>query len=242
MLANNDHLTGQNDNLIDYQVISTGLHKNVVAPFQLLHSSAAEAGFDLTVASSYRDFDRQLLIWNAKASGERPVLDSLGKVLKIDTLEPWALVQAILRWSALPGASRHHWGTDLDVYDKTAVAEDYVIELTSAEVSGNGPFVPFHKWLDQKIVTGQAQGFFRPYQYDTNGIAPERWHLSYAPLASEYQSALDIDCLVALISSRPIALKEVILKNIEEIFERFIVVADECYPLDYQQDQSKLIL
>ncbi|MCZ8486094.1 D-alanyl-D-alanine carboxypeptidase family protein [Vibrio lentus] len=25
-------------------------------------------------------------------------------------------LSAILRWSALPGASRHHWGCDFDVF------------------------------------------------------------------------------------------------------------------------------
>ena len=234
MQTDKRQLTGQDDNLIDYQVILTGLHQDVVAPFQLLQSAAAEAGFDLAVASSYRNFDRQLMIWNAKAAGERPVLDSHGQVLDVTALEPWPLVQAILRWSALPGASRHHWGTDLDIYDKSAVAEGYVIQLTAEEVSGRGPFVALHEWLDQQIEIGQAQNFFRPYQYDTNGIAPERWHLSYAPLASEFQQELDIDVLVALISAQPIALKEVILKNIEEIFHRFIEVAAARYPLAYR--------
>ena len=32
---------------------------------------------------------------------------------------------AILLWSALPGASRHHWGTDFDVFDRAAVPPDY---------------------------------------------------------------------------------------------------------------------
>ena len=38
-----------------------------------------------------------------------------------------------MRWSAIPGSSRHHWGTDLDVYDAAAVTPDYQVQLTPQE-------------------------------------------------------------------------------------------------------------
>jgi len=52
---------------------------------------------------------RQAEIWNAKAAGLRPVLDANEQPIDTGTLSERELVFAILRWSALPGASRHHW-------------------------------------------------------------------------------------------------------------------------------------
>ena len=76
---------------------------------QQLRDVAEQAGQTLAVASAYRGFDRQLSIWNAKARGEKPVLDLAGQAIDLDCLSDWDRVQAILTWSALPGASRHHW-------------------------------------------------------------------------------------------------------------------------------------
>jgi LAS superfamily LD-carboxypeptidase LdcB len=97
------------------------LHRAAVAPFRRMRAAAAKAGIDLVPASSFRDFDRQLAIWNAKWRGERPLLDAQGRPLEAARLTPARRVDAILIWSAAPGCSRHHWGTDFDVYDRAAV-------------------------------------------------------------------------------------------------------------------------
>ncbi|WP_255399449.1 M15 family metallopeptidase [Oceanicoccus sp. KOV_DT_Chl] len=145
-------------------------------------------------------------------------------------LDPWQQVQAILRWSALPGASRHHWGTDVDVYDAAAVTADYTLQLTASEVTGGGPFVAMHEWLDQQIQKGNADGFFRPYQTDLGGIAPERWHLSFAPVAIEYQHGWNVDVLIEQLSEQSMALKSVVLEHIEEIIQRYVWVSPALYP------------
>jgi len=84
-----------------------------VAPFLNLRRAARADGIDLKPLSSFRDFARQLAIWNGKFSGERPMYDALGVKLNAAALTPWERIEAILLWSALPGASRHHWGTDV---------------------------------------------------------------------------------------------------------------------------------
>ncbi|MEL7047044.1 MAG: D-alanyl-D-alanine carboxypeptidase family protein, partial [Pseudomonadota bacterium] len=48
---------------------------DVVLAFTRLQAAAARAGFDLRIASAYRSFERQRLIWNSKLDGERPVYD-----------------------------------------------------------------------------------------------------------------------------------------------------------------------
>jgi LAS superfamily LD-carboxypeptidase LdcB len=206
----------------DAAAIGAPVHADVVAPLLALRAAAAEHGFDLAVLSGFRSFDRQLSIWNRKASGQLAVLDSAAHALDIRTLTPEALVFAILRWSALPGASRHHWGTDVDVYDQAAKPDDYEVDLVPAEVDAGGMFAPLHEWLDERIASGTAFGFFRPYDRDRGGIAPERWHLSHAPTARECEQLLTVDVLRATIEDAGIALKSVVLANADEIFERFV--------------------
>ena len=118
------HLTGQTEDhlcaVADAEHLGAHVHRDVVAPFLQLKDDAAQAGFDLRILSGFRGFDRQRSIWNRKAGGELAVLDSGAAPLDIGRLSEEELVYAILRWSALPGASRHHWGTDIDVYDAAA--------------------------------------------------------------------------------------------------------------------------
>lgn len=228
-------LTGRDDNFIDHASLERPVHRDIVAPFLALRAAAAEAGFDLAVASGYRNYHRQLQIWNAKAAGERPVFGSDGGELNIAELNELELALAILRWSALPGASRHHWGTDIDIYDRAAVAADYAVQLTQSEVADDGPFGPLHRWLDERIATDTAFGFFRPYQNDHGGIAAERWHLSYAPLAARYQCSMNASTLWCAIDAPSLALRTTIVENWAMIFERFIWVAAECYPVQWRE-------
>lgn len=199
------------------------VHRDVVEPFLELREEARDAGFDLQILSGFRSFEEQLSIWNRKAAGELAVLDSDAVPLDIEKLSERELVFAILRWSALPGASRHHWGTDLDVYDAAARPDGYEIELIPDEVDAGGMFGPLHEWLDRRIEAGSALGFFRPYNQDRGGVAPERWHLSYSPLASRFLDRLTIDSLRETISGADIALQDVILGSLEEIYERFVI-------------------
>ena len=90
-----------------------------------MRESAAAAGIDLLPLSSFRDFERQRLIWNAKYRGERPALDRGGRTVDMSRLAPDRRIETILLWSALPGASRHHWGSDIDVADGRVIAGGY---------------------------------------------------------------------------------------------------------------------
>ena len=66
---------------------------------------------------------RQLAIWNAQVRRRGAAYDAAGRALdRGAALPPRERVDAILHWSALPGASRHHWGTDLDLIDRRARA------------------------------------------------------------------------------------------------------------------------
>lgn len=221
---NKDILLGLDDQAVIYaDYFKLYLHPEVIQPLENLSVAAAKAGFILTLASGYRNFSRQLVIWNQKALGVRPVLNSSGNVIDMQFLSDDEKLQAILRWSALPGASRHHWGTDVDLYDRSKIDETYQLKLTVDETEPPGPFAEFHLWLTDKLGEKDCP-FFRPYVIDKGGVAPEPWHLSYAPLAKNYYAQFSVDILREQIMQTDILLKESILNNLDEIFERFIKV------------------
>src|SRR5476649_1866916 len=98
--------------------IGAAIHRDALEPFLALKAAAAGDGIDLGIASGFRDFAAQLRIWNMKYRGERPLYDAAGNVRDHAALDPQELIAGILCWSALPGASRHHWGTHIDVIDR----------------------------------------------------------------------------------------------------------------------------
>ncbi len=207
-------LTGRvRTHLIDIEVPRCTLHRDAVEPFLALRGAALADGIDLVPVSSFRDFDRQLAIWNAKYRGERPLLDRDSRPLDAATLTPAARVEAILGWSALPGASRHHWGSDLDVIDRAALRPGVEPQLLPAEFGAGGPFERLDAWLEAHL---SRFGFFRPYRTDRGGVSPEPWHVSFAPVAvpaaaqltlellrDTLQSASQIDGVEALFAALP---------------------------------------
>jgi len=198
------------------------VHGAVVEPLNQLCQQASQRGFDLRLCSSFRSFDRQLKIWNDKISGLRPVYDDSGTRLDLTQLTEWQQIQAVMRWSALPGASRHHWGTDFDIYDAAAVDASYQIQLVPEEVEGSGVFAPFHDWLDSSVLA--AADFYRPYAKDLGGIAPERWHISYRPVAENYAAQLTVAVLAERLENADILHKATVLANLDELFQRYISV------------------
>ena len=199
------------------------LHKEALRNFLAFKELLAKQGFNLSLVSAYRGFERQLAIFSAKAKGKRPLLDSQGKRLCFDELSEQDLLEAILRWSALPGLSRHHFGTDIDVYDANAMPLSEV-ELIPSEVEHGGPCADMHKAIDKLIESNQSFGFFRPYSEDCGGISVERWHLSYAPIAKNYQALLSKSKAMSLWQEFELPLFDQVSANIDEIFLRFVEI------------------
>ena len=196
------------------------IHHQLVNPLNELKSEAANYGFNLCVCSGYRSFAQQASIWNGKLSGQRDVLGSNGKVLRLEGLSDLQKIEAILRWSALPGASRHHWGSDIDVFDGAAMPNNYQLRLVPEETIEGGMFAPMHAWLDKKLDSNN--GFFRPYNIDNGGLAPERWHLSYAPIARNFANLLTPELIKSCLMTHKISLHTTVIKNLYEIYRRFI--------------------
>ena len=215
-------LTGRDDSHITYADRGVGLTAETWQAFTALRKAGAQQGFDLSIASGYRSFDRQLSIWNGKARGGRAVHNDRGEPVAILDLPDVEKIHAILRYSALPGASRHHWGSDLDVYDAAAMPKDYHLQLVPGEVAEAGIFGPLHAWLDTQIEEDAAAQFYRPYSCDRGGVAVERWHLSYRPLACECVPMLTTAVVEAELANADIALAEVLREQLPDIFQRYI--------------------
>ena len=109
------------------------LHRAAVEPFLKMRAAAAGEGIDVVPVSSFRDFEAQRRIWNAKYRGQRTLYDRHGRPLEYSSLNSSQLIDAILCWSAMPGASRHHWGSDIDVIDRAALPDPRALKLLPIE-------------------------------------------------------------------------------------------------------------
>jgi LAS superfamily LD-carboxypeptidase LdcB len=222
--VNEGELTGQvRTHIADVPDPYCALHWHAAAPFLALRRAALADGFDLVPISSFRDFSRQLAIWNGKFSGEKPMLDVLGRPVDVSELSPLQRVESILLWSALPGASRHHWGTDVDLVDRNAAPPGYRVQLTQEEFASAGPFAPLAEWLE----TNAARfGFFRPFRGVLSGVQPEPWHFSFAPVAESARRSLTPAVLHKAIDAAPLLGKEQVLERLDELHARYVAAID----------------
>jgi LAS superfamily LD-carboxypeptidase LdcB len=222
--VNHAELTGQaRTHIIELAQPRCSVNSTVSVPLLRLRQAAADAGMDLVPVSSFRDFSRQLHIWNGKYCGERPMRDARGELLEAHTLAPAERIDAILLWSALPGASRHHWGTDVDFIDAAAVPAGYQAQLTEEEFAPGGPFARLADWLDCHAA---HYGFFRPYRGVRSGVSPEPWHFSFAPTAERARRQLTPAVLHEAISAAPLLGKEWILPRVEELHARYVATVE----------------
>jgi len=221
---NEFELTGRaRTHVIDLEAPRSVLHYEAVAAFLAMRDAAARERIDLQAASSFRDFEAQLKIWNQKWEGTRAVHDRDGRPLERSEVPDAAWVDAILRWSAIPGGSRHHWGSDLDVIDRAAIPEGYRLQLVPEEYGPQGIFAALTAWLD---VNMGRFGFFRPYTTERGGVGPEPWHLSYAPVSMPALESLSLSMLRRTLTESALLGKSHVLARLPEIYTRFLLAVD----------------
>jgi LAS superfamily LD-carboxypeptidase LdcB len=148
---------------------SIPLAKKAGKAFEKMQKAAKKEGVVLEIVSGYRSYDRQKAIWNRKY-----------KANETAGLSPEQNIKKIIEYSTLPGTSRHHWGTDVDIVDgsKPKVGDVLVAE----KFHNKGPYTQLKKWMDQHA---KKFGFYLPYTQNPNrkGFYYEPWHYSYAPLS-----------------------------------------------------------
>lgn len=172
--------------------------------------AAAKDGFELKVVSSYRSFDRQLAIWNRKF-----------EINSKEGMDPLENIKKITEYSTIPGTSRHHWGTEIDLISAQPRVDGDVLLANLFE--GEGPYAALKSWMD---ANANSYGFFLAYPKDSlrKGFQYEPWHYSYKPKSKYFlKNYLTID-LKNIFLSHEILGKEIFdEKFIQEYKEDYIL-------------------
>jgi LAS superfamily LD-carboxypeptidase LdcB len=219
-ILNSLELTGRaRTHIVQFDEPRFAIHRDVQQPYFAMCEAAASEGFSIQPFSAFRDFDAQLNIWNNKFSGARPLYDQHGVAQDYASLNADEIVDLILNWSAVPGASRHHWGTDIDVIDTARVPPDYHVKLLPGEYAEGGVFHELNVWLDENIA---RFGFFRPYAKYQGGVYAEPWHLSYAPISIPALEALTFEVLCEAVTESEVMGKEILLRRLPAIYESHV--------------------
>ena len=148
------------------------LRKPTYDAFVRMAQAAQQEGIMLHIISATRNFASQKRIWEAKWNGQRKVN---GQALSQTIPDPTQRALKILEYSSMPGTSRHHWGTDLDL---NALTNAYF-------ASGEGKRA--YDWL---LAHAAEYGFCQVYTEQNedrpDGYQEEKWHWSYLPLAQQF--------------------------------------------------------
>ena len=148
------------------------------------------------------------------------MLDALGQPLQAQALSTEQRVAAILNWSALPGASRHHWGTEIDVLDAAALPAGSAPQLLCSEFAPGACFERLAAWLDSDAL--HDYGFYRPYAQWRGGVQPEPWHLSYAPLAAAALQQLQLPLLAAALQEVDLEDGQWVQQQLPDLYARYV--------------------
>lgn len=147
------------------------MRKEAYEAYVNMTDEAAKAGLKLVIKSATRNFNYQKGIWERKWTGATTLSDgtNLGKTKMPDQTK----ALKILEYSSMPGTSRHHWGTDIDL---NAFTNDWF-------ESGEG--LKIYEWLQ---LHAEDYGFVQVYTpkgpQRPDGYNEEKWHWSYKPISS----------------------------------------------------------
>lgn len=137
------------------------LRESAYFAFQQMHEAALAEGIELRVISATRNYAAQEAIWNRKWSAPR----FMG-------FEPLQRALEIMRFSSMPGASRHHWGTDIDINS----LENSWFEF--------GVGARIYHWLEKHAAQFGYHQVYSSKKNGRDGYEEEKWHWSFMPLAA----------------------------------------------------------
>lgn len=214
-------LTGQaTTHIKQYDNPQFALHSEAAEAYFDMKKSAHEDGIILHPFSSFRNFKSQLRVWNLKFTGKRPLYTADGDEISFSGLSQREIVNNILNWSAIPGASRHHWGTDIDLIDLKHIPQGYQIRLLPEETREGGVFYNLHCWLDKNM---EKFGFFRPYSRFQGGVFAEPWHVSYGLISKDALKQLTCEILEQAIKESAVLGRDLVLERLSEIYANYVI-------------------
>lgn len=165
-----DQLIGKDEASIVGDSYTTKMHRETSVAFQKMKAAALVENIDIELVSAYRSFQRQKEIFEGKY-----------KRFTAQGLSPMQAIEKIIEYSTIPGTSRHHWGTDIDIIDGNAKPRPKSV-LQPELFHGEGPFCKLKDWLNQNA---NSFGFYEVYTDNPKrkGFKYEPWHFSYAPFS-----------------------------------------------------------
>ena len=136
----------------------------VLSVFVQMREAALKEGVNLYIVSGTRTFNDQKAIWERKWNS-----------LIVTNKDSMAVADEILKFSSMPGTSRHHWGTDIDL---VSVDPAYFESEAGDRI---------YKWL---IHHAHEYGFCQVYsnkeETGRTGYSMEKWHWSFMPISNVY--------------------------------------------------------
>lgn len=185
------------------------MRKEAFASFKKMYEAAKREGIDLKIISAARNFDYQKGIWERKWTGKTLVG---GKDLS--SVPPKDRALTILKYSSMPGTSRHHWGTDIDLN-----------ELNNSYFE-TGEGLKIYQWL---VNNAEKYGFCQPYSEKgaqrPHGYEEEKWHWSYMPLSRNLTMAYKSQVTYEMIKGFQ---GDETAKEIEVIKKYVLGISDDC--------------
>lgn len=208
---------------LDIQDRKIRLHKEVNDPLLALVQALTEARLPIKIVSHWRSFEYQSMLWHRKWRGEKPIVDRHSQPLDYQKLSLQERFNAICHWSALPGTSRHHWGTDFDIFLQQPITEGYDVQLTTEEFSESGPCHTLNEWLNTHLA---SFGFYRPYSTFRGGVSPEPWHISYQSIAQQCLDNFRVEDLEAVIMEKGIDDQSFITQQLHDYVTQYVKNVD----------------
>jgi LAS superfamily LD-carboxypeptidase LdcB len=154
-------------------VLKFGLQAPASKSFASMKKEAAKKGIQLHVTSGHRDYTKQLSIWNNKFDR-----------YQAKGLSGLETIKKITEYSAMPGTSRHHWGTDADILDISVLQPKSPLN-TNHYITSKGVYNKMYEWMQANAARFD---FHETYTNDAarKGYEFEPWHYSYKPLSVDY--------------------------------------------------------
>ena len=188
------------------------LEQNTLIAFNKMHEAALQDGIDIKIVSGFRDFERQMLLWNNKYK----------KYTTEYRLSPTKAIEEIIRFSTIPGTSRHHWGTEIDIIDASDERYKDEEDVLLTEKYENGIFTKLKRWMD---TNSERFGFYLTYVNDNSrkGFEYEPWHYSYKPVSIELLNIFINNDIGSIISTTSMEGKEFISKDfIQKYIDEYV--------------------
>jgi hypothetical protein len=127
-------------------------------------------------------------------------------------------LNTILQFSALPGASRHHWGTEVD-FNSVNVADWR---------PPSGTLVNLGQWLQKNAP---KLGFIQAYTAGrSGGYNEEPWHYSYAPLSVGLRQRY----------SKLVNIQTDVIDQIDKEFQKRAKAASQTVPPDFKTELQNI--